>query len=528
MSSTVDPLGGATAGETPLQAKWTYEPAGTRHLGIIDLGSNTARLVIFGYVPGVYFRIEDVVRERVRLSEGMSETPVLRAEPIKRALATLKLFKQHCQTNEVTDIICVATAATRDAENGASFLARVQAETGLTPRVLSGEEEGYYGYLAAVNSLIFQAGVVVDIGGGSVEITQVADRRFQQARSLPLGAVRLTERFLKSDPVKKGEFNALTEYLREQLGKVEGLGGPALVGMGGTIRALAKMDRAVRAYPDHLHGHVLTRVTVDRLVEQVRSLPVNRRSNLSGLSADRADVILGGAVVLQTIMDLGGFDACTVSNQGIREGLFYARFLAPADPPLLEDIREFGVQNGVYLYGGNRAHFQRTRDLALSLFDQLTELHGYGTFERDLLSAAAWLHDVGIIVDYWEHHLHSAYIILNAPLPGWTPREITLIALLARNHRKGGITLEGLEGMLEAGDAERVEKLASLLRLAEYLERGKTGVVEAVRVHQGGDWVQIEALTNGDASIEIWEANRNSDLFRKAFGRTVEIVEGVA
>ncbi|MCW5850017.1 MAG: Ppx/GppA family phosphatase [Anaerolineae bacterium] len=511
-----------------MQAKWTYEPAGTRHLGIIDLGSNTARLVIFGYVPGQYFRIEDVVRERVRLSEGMGESGVLRAEPIKRALATLKLFKLHCDTEGVADIICVATAATRDAENGASFLARVQAETGLTPRILSGEEEAYYGYLAAVNSLTFGDGVVIDIGGGSVEITQVAERRLLRGQSLPLGAVRLTERFLKSDPVKKGEFNALVDYLRAQLGQVEGLGGAALVGMGGTIRALAKMDRASQNRPDHLHGHRLTRATVDRLVDQVRALPVARRSNLTGLSADRADVILGGAVGLQTIMALGGFDACTVSNQGIREGLFYERFLAPADPPLLDDIREFGVQNVMRLYGGNRGHFQRTRDLALSLFDQLTELHGYGQFERDVLGAAAWLHDVGVSVDYWEHHLHSAYIILNVPLPGWSPREIALIALLARNHRKGGISLEGLEGALEAGDADRVEQLASLLRLAEYLERGKTGVVEAVRVHQGSDWVQIEALTNGDASIEIWEANRNADLFHKAFARTVEIVEGVA
>lgn len=507
--------------EKSVTSKWPYAPPGMQHVGIIDLGSNTTRLVIFGYTPGRVFRIEDMVRERVRLSEGMGETAILRAEPIKRALESLKLFKQHCDANGVTDILCVATAATRDAVNRDSFLARVRAETGLEPRVLSGEEEAYYGYLAAVNSLSFEDGVTVDIGGGSAELTRVVDRRMVSATSLPLGAVRVTERFLKSDPVKKGEYNALVDYLRQELAAVKELEGATLVGMGGTVRALAKMDRGRQPYPDHLHGHILTRPAVERLVSQLRALPMARRTEIAGLSSDRADVILGGAVVVQTLMEIGRFETCIVSNQGIREGLFYERFL---QPPLIENVREFGVQNLVHLYGGNIEHFARTRQLALSLFDQLATLHGYGEFERDLLGAAAWLHDVGIVVDYWEHHEHSAYIILNAPLPGWTHREVALIALLARNHRKGSLNLSGLTGMLETGDETRVERLASLLRLAEYLERGKTGVVTDVRVHLGDQWVQIEAITQGDASVEIWEANRNSDLFRKAFSRPVEVV----
>ncbi len=519
--------------DTNLVSLWPYEPPGMRHLGVIDLGSNTTRLVIYGYVPGRAFRIEDAIRAPVRLSEGMGDTGVLRARPIQRAIDALRLFRQHADAYNLTEIIFVATAATRDAVNGEDFLARLRAETGLNPRILSGEEEAYYGYVAAVNSLPFSDGLVVDIGGGSVEVARVAGRRMEQASSLPFGAVRVTERYLHTDPVKKGELNTLLREARDALKQVRHVsGGGAMVGMGGTVRALAKMDRALNPSPiDDLHGYVLPRASIDRIIDQLRDLPVARRSSLPGLSSDRADVILGGAVVLQTVMDLGGFSACTVSNQGIREGLFYERFLTgggppttPDNPPLLDDIRAFGVHNLVQLYGGNIDHFGRVRDLALSLFDQLTPLHGYGEFERDVLSAAAWLHDVGVVVDYWEHHRHSAYIILNAPLPGWSHRELALIALLARNHRKGSISLGGLSGALEGGDAERVEKLSALLRLAEYLERGKTGVVTGVNVHVGPGWVQVEAATRGDAGVEIWEANRNTDLFQRAYGREMEVM----
>lgn len=523
--------------DTNLVSLWPYEPPGMRHLGVIDLGSNTTRLVIYGYVPGRAFRIEDAIRAPVRLSEGMGDTGVLRARPIQRAIDALRLFKQHADAYHLADLIFVATAATRDAVNGEEFLARLRAQTGLNPRILSGEEEAYYGYVAAVNSLTFRDGLVVDIGGGSVELTRVANRRMEHASSLPFGAVRVTERYLHTDPIKKGEMNTLLRETRDALKQVSHLaGGGTMVGMGGTVRALAKMDRASNPSPiDDLHGYVLPRASIDRIIEQLRDLPVARRSSLPGLSIDRADVILGGAVVLQTVMDLGGFSACTVSNQGIREGLFYERFLvgeqaptSPADPPLLENLREFGVYNLVQLYGGNIDHFARVRDLALSLFDQLAVLHGYGVFERDVLSAAAWLHDVGVVVDYWEHHRHSAYIILNAPMPGWSHRELALIALLARNHRKGSVSMGGLSGVLESGDAERVEKLSALLRLAEYLERGKTGVVTGVHAHVGPDWVQVEAATRGDASVEIWEANRNTDLFQRAYGREMEVMAGAA
>lgn len=517
-------------------ARWMAAPPGMRHIGIIDLGSNTARLVLFTYTPGRAYRIEDMVRERVRLGEGLGERDTLSDEAMERAVETLKMFKRLCDANEVDEVICAATAATRDAANGAAFLGRVEAETGLTPRVISGEEEGYYGYLGAANSLLLSDAVLVDIGGGSVELTQVVNRGFKRAVSLPMGTVRMTERYLKTDPVKKSEFSALQEAAREAFSRITWLGGETLIGMGGTARALAKMDRAVRKPPlAHLHGYTLTRATIDRLVEQMRGLPIARRADLPGLSSDRADVMLGGAVVLQTLMDVGGYQTLTVSNQGVREGIFYELFLGGdrptgpdmANPPLIPDIRTFGIHNLLALFGGNHAHFAHVRRLALSLFDQLRALHGYGAAERDLLSAAAWLHDVGIAVDYWEHHLHSEYIILNAPLPGWTLREIALIALLTRNHRKGSASVNGLAAMLDEGDETRVVKLAALLRLAEYLERSKTGVVRDVQVRltRGGK-VAIEALATGDASVEIWEANRNSDLFRRAFGYPVEITLG--
>ena len=498
-----------------------------RKIAVIDVGSNTSRLIIMAYTPGVSFRLVDQLRERVRLGEGMGAENLLRPEPMDRTVRLLKVFRGLCHASGIDAIVAVGTSAVRDARNQAEFLRRVQASSGITLRVLSGDEEAQYGYLGAVNSLAIRNGLMLDIGGGSLELVRVQDRQARRTVMLPAGAVRLTETFLRSDPPKAAEIRTLRRYLEYMVHDLDWVeAGPdhVLAGMGGTIRALAKIDQVLQGYPlDRVHGYLLTRRAVEEIVTELARLPLRKRRKLPGLTGDRADVLLAGGLALLEVMRRAGYTELLVSGQGLREGLFYEHFLRDPGPVTVPDARAFGIANLSFLYDVNWPHARHVQTLALSLFDQLRRLHGYGAAERGVLSHAALLHDIGLAIDYYTHHEHSANLILHADLPGFTHREVALMSQLALYHRRGLPTAQVYPGLLRRQDGDLVEKLAALLRLAEYLERSRTQVIQALRCRIQADRVTVECLVRGDASTELWATERKADLFRRAFRRDLAL-----
>lgn len=500
--------------------------AGLKRLAVIDLGSNTARLVLLGYEPGRRYGLLDELRQVVRLSEGMTEATggLIRSDAFERGVQAMATFRAFCDAAGTDDLCATATSAVRDAANGAAFLAAVKERTGLELRILSGEEEARYGALAVINSSILGDGFVLDIGGGSAQLSRVGGRQVEAAHSWPLGAVRTSERFF-SDPPKKKEVKALVKHVRQSLGDgPAGFGdGAPLYGLGGTIRNLAKVQLAREGYPlELLHGYVFKEEALAGITELLLEKPAAERSQLPGLNADRADIIAAGAVVALEILRRSGAGSLVVSSQGLREGLFYP-YLIPEAPHLIEDVRAFSVSNLERHYYDHPAHNAHVAKLALSLFDQLAELHGYGDAERELLGAAARLHDIGMAVNYFDHHKHGFYLVMSGALPGFTHREQVLIALLVRYHRKGTPDTQGLEGVLAEGDRTRVEKLGALLRLAEYLERSKAQRVTGLRCHIGDAYVQVQLLGK-DTEVERREAEGRKGLFEAAYGVTLELM----
>jgi exopolyphosphatase/guanosine-5'-triphosphate,3'-diphosphate pyrophosphatase len=228
--------------------------------------------------------------------------------------------------------------------------------------------------------------------------------------------------------------------------------------------------------------------------------------------------------VIREVLELSGQNAITVSGQGIREGLFYP-YLFPEADHLAPEVRRFSVENLVRRYYDHPEHNQHVQQLSLMLFDQLADLHGYGSFERDLLRAAALLHDIGMAINYYDHHKHSFFLVMSMALPGFSHREQAIIALLVRYHRKGAPTDQGLGRLLEPLDMTRVTKLAALLRLAEYLERSKAQKVKTLQCHLAKGYLQIVLGAQGDAHVEVKEANLHSDLLAMAYGLKVEVVQ---
>ena len=503
-------------------------------LGIVDLGSNTMRLVIYDYTPGHCYRLVDEVREVVRLRAGMGDTNVLRAQAMERSLNALRMFRSFSQTMAVEEVTVACTSAVRDAANRTSFLARAEQESGWQLRVLSGEEEGYYGALGAINTTGLEQGFVVDLGGGSVQVVEVREGLPRRSVSLPLGALRMTEAFLDADPVKPSQVTALRRFVQEQLAPLEWFQaqpGDQLVGIGGTIRNLAQMDQRSQAFPlDVVHGYRLPSKRLRSLSDQLWRLSLAKRRNLPGLRRDRADIVHAGALVYAVLLEESGFPGITISRGGLREGLFFERFLAHQEQPVFPDLRRFSVLNLARNFGSDTAHSHQVAFLALRMFDDLQPVHGLGPAYRELLWAAGLLHDLGTAIDYENHHLHSDYIVRNSALPGYTPRELALIALLCRYHRSKGTPKGGeLRSLLTPEDRRGLSILAGIIRLAELLERGRHQVIRDLRCHfdVGSGWVQIEALAAGDAAMEIWDAGRNLGTLQEALDMHVELVQGV-
>lgn len=497
---------------------------------VIDMGSNSFRLVVFTAADGWWKRTDEIYLA-VRIGEGLEASGKLGGKPMKRGLEAADVFAHFCAASAIAaaDIQAVATSAIRDASNQQVFLDRVKAQTGLRVQVLSREEEATFGYLAAVNSTTLTDGAVLDLGGGSLQLVEVQSRHAGHTGSWPLGAVRMTEHFLaEEDPPPKKARKALKAHVAELLAADAPWlprSGRRIVGIGGTMRNLAAAVQAEAGEPSTgVQGYAIEREQLRALIGRLAAMKASERGSIKGIKYARADLILAGALVVDAVLEHGEFEAIEVTEAGLREGIFFNSLLE-GDPPLFDDVRRSSVLNLAARYNVDPAHTEHVARLALGLFDELAEqdLHEGDRWERELLFCACILHDIGMSVDYDDHHKHSRYLILNAGLPGFEPREVALIAQAARYHRKGTPEFGELAPLTQAGDDDRLNRLACLLRLAEDLERSRDQSVRAAHVASDNGTIRLELEADGAAAVERWAAQREVDLFDRAFGRQLKV-----
>jgi exopolyphosphatase/guanosine-5'-triphosphate,3'-diphosphate pyrophosphatase len=509
---------------------------------VIDLGSNSFRLVVFMAGEGWWKRTDEIY-EAVRIGEGLMATGRLGEEPMERALATLDVFAHFCRAARLGErsVDAVATSAVRDAENAPDFLARARARLELPIRVLSREQEARYAHIAAVDSTTLTDGSVLDLGGGSLQLVRVAARKIKASGSWPLGTVRMSERFLPPNgPAKRRQLEELREHVAGRLADAKWLARDAregdarrLVGIGGTVRNLAAAAQRAAGLPSNgVQGMIVERDALGELVERLAALPASERASVPGIKPARADLILAGAVVVEGVLRAGGYEALETTEAGLREGVFFER-LAPGagdDVPederaLFADVRIASVLNMAAQYQVDSEHTEHVAALALGMFDELAELglHGGDPVERELLWAACMLHDIGMSIDYDDHHKHSRYLILNGALPGFAPVETAIIAQAARYHRKGMPAPGPLAALFGQGDAERLERCATLLRLAEDLERSRDQLVRATSMALHNGAVELRLIADGELAVPRWAVGRERELFERAFHRELSV-----
>ena len=514
-----------------------------RHVAVIDLGSNSWRLVIYTYGPDApheWWKQTDELYESVRIGSGMEATGALSDEAMDRGLETLGIFARFCHANGLSDedVHVFATSAIRDATNRDLFLTRLREATGYDVEVLSTTAEAHYGYVAAINSTTLEDGVVLDIGGGSMQLIQVENRRERGSVSFPIGAVRMTEAFLSDGdpdrPARRKDLQRLRDHVAGELaaaGWLSGRGG-RLIGTGGAVRNLAAAAQRAQfgasgGIDIGIQGFVVSAGALDELVDTLAALPVAERRGVPGIKPGRGDIILAAAVTLQTVVELGGFDGIEATESGLRAGIFLARTILGEEEPRFPDVRRAAVRNLAVQYESDLPHTEHVAHLALQMHESLAEngLYEPRQGEAELLWAAAMLHDVGMTISYGDHHKHSRYLIVSAELPGFDPRERALIAQMTRYHRKGVPKLGEWAKLGRDGDEEMLDRCAMILRLAEHLERGRDQSVSEVHLRTNGDGVSLHLLAEGDLTLPRWSVERYGDdeAFERTFHRPLVI-----
>jgi exopolyphosphatase/guanosine-5'-triphosphate,3'-diphosphate pyrophosphatase len=485
-----------------------------RRTAVVDLGSNSFRLVVFRYEPGGAWAVWDEIREPVRLSAGMGAEQVLRHGPVARALDTVRTFVAFCRQTGIDDVVAVGTSALRDAGNAAEVVDAIR-EAGMEVSILGGEEEAYYGALAILNTTTVDDGFGLDMGGGSIQLMRLCDGEMTDWVSRPLGAVRATEAYLAED--QKSGIKALRKEVRKLVGSLDWLDASAgrLAGIGGSIRNLAGAAQRLHDQPNGgVQGFCFTAEMVGNVVSELAARTVEERRALPGINPDRGDVILAAAVVLETILAEGGFDSIEITEAGLREGIFFERYFDGRVPPVFDSVARASVQNLMLRHGTDVVHSTRVAGHALALYDGLAEAEAVKPAgdDRRLLEAAALLHDIGRGVAYDNRHKHARYLILDEGLPGFTRGDMQTVAQIVRYIPKGTPEAD-----------TRVELLAGLLRVAEQLERTRTpdinGVV--VRVEDGAVAILVDA--GPDAGVGLWAAAHSTELLAGALGRGVAV-----
>jgi exopolyphosphatase/guanosine-5'-triphosphate,3'-diphosphate pyrophosphatase len=512
-------------------------------LAAIDVGTNSIHMAVVKIQPDLpSFTILTREKATVRLGDRDKKTGRLTPEAMQRAIDALRRCQDIAKSLPADSVIAVATSAVREAPNGRDFLEEVESELGLIVDLISGQEEARRIYLGVLSGMEFggQPHVTIDIGGGSTELILGDGHEPRTLSSTKIGAVRLTSEMISTDPISNSEFSYLQAYVRGMLERsVDELRAhlqpgekPQMVGTSGTIETLATIHAREKLgiVPTPLNGYQFSLRDLREMTNRLRKLNNAERAAIPGMSDRRSEIILAGAVILQEAMTLLDLESITICERALREGVVVDWMQTHG---LIEDrlryqssVRERSILKIAQKYQVDLEHSEQVAKFAVDLFDQTQGvLHEWDEAERQLLWAAAILHNCGHFVSHSAHHKHSYYLIRHGELLGYNEVEVETIANLARYHRRSSPKKkhESYRNITSKKHRRVVEQLSPLLRLAVALDRRQIGAIEQVRCECQPASPQVQlclkaANPEDDCALELWSLDQKKSSFEAAFG----------
>ncbi len=507
-----------------------------QRLAVIDIGTNSIHMVLAEIGKGLSCTIVDRIKEMARLGDGTFASRQLSQEAMERGLAVLKRFSLLAKNKGFETIIPVATSAVREAKNGGDFLKLVRKALRLKVRVITGEEEARLIYLGVRHSMDLSnsPAMIVDIGGGSVELMACTPKRLKFVRSLKLGAIRLKDHYLKVDPPDKKMVQRMEQVVVQAVKKALVrkkamlLGSVvATSGMAGNLAEIVYLARTGQVL-SQIDMAVISLKEIKEVEQLLRTKDAEGRLKISGLDPRRVDTLYPGVMVLRVLLECLGAEEVRISDKALREGVMYdfiqQHYEGLKAEQEIPSVRRRQVLLLARRYRYPKVHSHHTAALALSLFDQTQSMHGMGTQEREWLEYASLLHDIGHHIQENQHHKHTYYLIMHADLSGFSIEEIRLMANVARYHRRA-LPKSGHRGfkMLNAQHRKAVLKLSAILRIADGLDRTHFSVVKSVKADIREQSLWLDVRYRHDPELELWTTQRRKALFEKVFQCSVEL-----
>ncbi|MDA8044337.1 MAG: Ppx/GppA phosphatase family protein [Actinomycetota bacterium] len=506
-------------------------------IAAFDLGSNSFHLLVADAHPDGTFEPVATDKEMLRLGSAVAATGEIGRVGSSAAVEVVRRFRSMAESLKVDEIVACATAAFREATDSLAVVDRLESEAGVKVRVISGREEAQLIFDAVRASVVIDPGpaLALDLGGGSLEIMIGDGRGLEWATSLKLGVARLTAELVRSDPLSGGDCRRVTgvvgKAIQRVLPEIRKLRPRVAVGSSGTLETLIRLAATRRSgvAPPTVNQLSVPAGDIETLAEWLLGMTSAERASLPGVDARRADLLPTGALLLTTIFDLTGLDRIVGCEWALREGMVldaighHMRAEWDSDP---RAMRRESVLNVCRRYGWNQVHSTKVARLAVELFDGTSGLHDLSATDRDLLEFGALLHDVGEHVSKEGHERHTAYLIENGRLRGFSPEEIGTLSCLGRFHKRGTpkTSFEPFARMKESRQ-KKVMQLVALLQIADGLDRSHGGPVRDVHVYTRNDVVEVVVEADDDIDLELWGLRRKRDLFERVFGCRLDVVD---
>ena len=500
-------------------------------IAIVDLGSSKIDLILANVLPTGNFAVFEEMSETVKIVNDFDGEGLLRIARSNEAITILKMYKMVCEVNKITNIIAVGSHSLKNLKNYRSFLDEIYNTCGFKFKLMTEEEELNALYNGIVNSLDIPKGVVFNISGGCTRIVQYNRRNILNQTIVPFGTytnAKVMEEV--SDPAKACE--KMVKNFVKELEKIEWLKNIepeySFIATGSTCMATGMLSRKMRKYPlDEPHNYVISKKDLTNVFEFVKTLDLDKTKKIKGLSAERSDVFASGVAMLKAIFDCCSFEETTISTKGMKEGIIYNSVVPGTNEKPISDLLGFSLENIKTFYDSDYNNSKQVGELALILFRQLKVLHKLPRGYIKVLRIAAALHDSGQRIKFYDHEKNSFHVILNSEVLGATHREIILAAFASASQNLSDFSLTEwikYKDILLEEDLEAVRKLSLIVRLAEALDKTHRGVVQDISCDILGDSVIMKTIVTIDASIEIREALKSSQDFKKVYKKTLEVL----
>ncbi|MEG2540256.1 MAG: Ppx/GppA phosphatase family protein, partial [Clostridia bacterium] len=479
-----------------------------------------------------YFVVFDELKETVRLGQDMDWDGFIKPQRIAQTIKTLTMFRRLCDANHVDKIFAYATAAVRRAKNQKSFLDEVAMTCGIKIKVLSVEEQAMLVYQGVINSMDIPKGLIMEMGGGSTNLIYYNRRNLMHFECLPFGAVTLTDLFKNDNAEPQERARKVEEFIGEQLDKVTWLSSvepdTAFVGVGGSFRNLGRISRMIRKYPFNMtHNYEVPMAEFDNIYNTIKKLDLDSTMKIKGLSSGRADIFPSALAVMKAVLSRFDFPKITISGCGLREGAMFRYAVPSISERPISDVLGHSIYTQMKYFDINIEHAEHVYNLSIQLFKQLKVLHKMPRIYVRALKISSLLHDSGMRIKYYNHQLHSSYIILNSNLYGVPHKDLVIAAFVAAGHRKAELNKEDIlkyKDMLTIEDVDAIRKLSVILRIAESFDRSMSGVITGINCDVLGDSVIVKTEAEGDCSLEIKDAMSAAPEFKLYYGKNLEIL----